>query len=88
MKKMKKIGRPTKRKIKKPKLKKAIEIVGSTTNLSLKLGIDHSLVSKWLYSDTKIPAEYVIKIIQITSGKIRPDELRPDIKWEIPPPPN
>ncbi len=88
MKKIKKAGRPTKRKVKKPMLKKAIEIVGGGTNLSLDLGVDHSLVSKWLYGNTKIPAEHVIKIVHITKGKIRPEELRPDIQWELPIPSN
>lgn len=81
--KTKRAGRPTTKKIKKMALKKAIDIVGGVTNLSLDIGVDHSLISKWLYGNSKIPAEYVIKIVAATKNKILADELRPDIQWHI-----
>ena len=82
--KRKKAGRKTQRKIKKPSLAKAIGIAGSVTKLALNIHVHHSRISVWLYTNERIPAEHVIKIVQFTNGKIRPEELRADINWELP----
>jgi DNA-binding transcriptional regulator YdaS (Cro superfamily) len=82
--KRKKVGRSTTRKITKLALKKAVDIVGGVTNLSLDIQVGHARVSAWLYTDERIPAEHVIKIVRATKGKVRPEELRSDIEWDIP----
>ena len=79
-------GRPTKKKITKPALKRASEIAGGVTNLALKIGVDQSCVSSWLYTHEKIPAHHVHKIVIATDGEIRPEELRPDVFVEMPGP--
>lgn len=79
MKSTRKRGGQTSRKIKKPALAKAIDIVGGVTNLSLDIGVDYTSISKWLYTDMRIPAHHVPKIVKATNGKIRPEELRPDV---------
>jgi DNA-binding transcriptional regulator YdaS (Cro superfamily) len=78
---MKKVrrGPKTKRKIKKEGLMRAIEIVGGVTNLSIEIGVNHGNISKWLYTDIQIPAHHVPKIVRATKGKVKPEELRPDI---------
>lgn len=79
-------GRPTKKKITKPALARAAEIVGGVTSLALEIGIDQSCVSSWLYTHEKIPAHHVHKIVIATGGVIRPEELRPDVFVEMPGP--
>ncbi len=79
-----KAGRSTTRKITKPALKKAVDIVGGVTNLALDIEVGHARISAWLYTDERILAEHVIKIVRATNGKVRPEELRPDIEWDIP----
>lgn len=82
----KKLGRPTKRKIKKPVLAKAIEIVGGVTHLASHIEVDQSCISVWLYTEEKIPAHHVHKIVIATDGEIRPEALRPDVFIEMPGP--
>jgi DNA-binding transcriptional regulator YdaS (Cro superfamily) len=84
VKKQKKSGRTTPKKVKKPSLLTATEIMGGVSSLASAICVHHSRISVWLYSNVKIPAEHVIKISQVTKGGVRPEELRPDINWEIP----
>ena len=80
----KRSGRPPSRPITKPALMKAVKFVGGTTKLCLAIGVSDGKVSNWLYTDEKVPAHHVPKIVVATQGKIRPEELRPDIQWEMP----
>ena len=70
--------KPT-RKITKEALKRAIDIVGGVTNLSLDIGVSPSSVSDWLYTDLKVPCHHVPAIVRATKGKVKPEELRPDV---------
>ena len=77
-------GRTTKKKITKPALMKAAEIVGGVTILSEIIEVGQGTVSTWLYTKIKIPAHHVPKIVAATQGQVRPEELRPDIMWNMP----
>lgn len=79
-------GRPPARKITKFALAKAIEIVGGVSNLALEIKVAQSRISAWLYTDERIPAEHVHKIVIATEGKVRPEELRPDVFVKMPDP--
>jgi len=77
--KKKKRGRQPSNKVTKPALAKAIKIAGGVTNLAVDIGISHACVSTWLYTDEKIPAHHVPKIVAATKGQVKPEELRPDV---------
>lgn len=84
--KKKTVGRPPSKPVSNRALMKAIKIIGSINNLSLETGISKQSISKWLYDPSiKIPAHQVPKIVIATNGKIRPEELRPDVTWQLPP---
>ena len=74
-----KTGRTTKRKIKKPALLKAIKIAGGFKALALDTGVTQCRFSTWLYTNEQIPSHHVPKIVIATKGKVRPEELRPDV---------
>lgn len=62
-------------------IRKAISFFGGTVKLSEQLNVHHADVSKWLYEKRSIPIKYAVEIEQLTKGKIKAKELRPDIKW-------
>jgi DNA-binding transcriptional regulator YdaS (Cro superfamily) len=82
----KRAGRPPSKTITKPALLRAIELVGGSTNLCLEIGIPtaNGKMSEWLYTETKIPAHHVHKIVAATKGEVRPEELRPDVFVKMP----
>ena len=72
-------GRPTNRKVIKPYLLQAVEIVGGVGELANLSGIHQTSISQWLYTDRQIPAQHVKQIVKATDGKIKNWQLRPDI---------
>ena len=58
-------------------LKKAVKTVGSQNKLAGLLGVQQPSVWGWLNKGTRLPAEHVLKIEEV-SGVSRHD-LRPDI---------
>jgi DNA-binding transcriptional regulator YdaS (Cro superfamily) len=63
-------------------MRKAIEFFGGTVKLAKKLNYSNqSDISKWLYETRLIPIKHAVKIEELTKGKIKAKELRPDIKW-------
>ena len=57
--------------------KKALEIIGSKSELSRKLGLSRQSVTDW--NVLKIPPKHVVKIEQLTNGKVKRSDLRPDL---------
>ncbi|KAF6597540.1 helix-turn-helix domain-containing protein [Cronobacter sp. EKM101R] len=55
-------------------INKAIQIVGSQTELARRIGVNQSTVSKWL-NGTDIRAKHVKPIATATNGKITPMEI-------------
>jgi DNA-binding transcriptional regulator YdaS (Cro superfamily) len=76
---IKKRGRPTAKEVKNLALKRAVDFVGGTTNLSLDIGVHPNKISQWLYEEQKIPAHHVPKIVKATQGVVKAHELRPDV---------
>lgn len=72
-------GRPTEKKVVKPDLMKAIEIVGGVGKLADLIMLDQTNISKWLYTERKIPAHHVRQIVKATKGKVMDWQLRPDV---------
>ncbi|MBV8048082.1 MAG: helix-turn-helix domain-containing protein [Paludibacterium sp.] len=65
-------------------LKRAIEIVGGQSALAEKLGFqDRRRIWIWLNGDRQVPVEQCPEIELATRGKVRCEELRPDVKWHV-----
>jgi DNA-binding transcriptional regulator YdaS (Cro superfamily) len=60
-------------------VQKAIDIVGSQTELARRCDVWQQTVSKWLYKGY-VPFESVEKVVLATHGKITAEELCPQIK--------
>lgn len=84
--KKKKLGRPAVRPIVKPALMKAVNLVGGLKQLSLDTGITDKKISEWLHNPAvAIPAHHVHKIVTATQGKVKAEDLRPDVFVKMPP---
>lgn len=57
----------------------AIKLVGGYQALADELDVSTSYVYKWAEGKRKIPAHLVTKIVRLTKGKIKAEQLRPDI---------
>ncbi|MBE9491067.1 MAG: helix-turn-helix domain-containing protein [Bacteroidetes bacterium] len=58
-------------------MRKAVRIFGSQIATASALGVSQMTISVWC--KTRVPAEHVIKIEQLTDGLVTRNELRPDI---------
>jgi len=61
----------------------AAEIVGSQTALALALGVSKGAVPQWKDEGRRVPAEHCPAIERLTNGKVRCEQLRPDIDWAV-----
>lgn len=61
----------------------AADIVGSQTALAQLLGVTKAAVGQWKDPERKVPAEYCPRIERATAGKVRCEDLRPDIEWGV-----
>jgi len=62
-------------------LDKAIAIVGSLQLLAKELKVTKGAVGQWKAPERRIPAEHCPTIERLTGGRVRCEELRPDIEW-------
>ena len=61
-------------------LEKAIKILGGQTAASEQLTIPQPTISFWLNKSKRgIPAEFCVAIEKATRGKVKKEDLRPDI---------
>lgn len=60
-------------------VQKAIDIVGSQSNLARRCGVKQQNVWNWLNRDKKVPAKYVLLIEKATRQQVSRYELRPDV---------
>lgn len=58
---------------------KAVKIAGSKSALARILDITPWALSKW--NSNRIPEDRCIPIEKFTKGKVRAEQLRPDINW-------
>lgn len=62
---------------------RAAEVLGSQTALADLLGVSKGAVSQWKDSGRRVPAEYCPLIERATNGKVRCEDLRPDVAWDV-----
>ena len=53
----------------------------TNVSLALELGVPASLLSQWATGVRPVPAARCLAIERCTSGKVRCEDLRPDIDW-------
>jgi DNA-binding transcriptional regulator YdaS (Cro superfamily) len=61
----------------------ASEIVGSQTLLAAALGVTKGAVPQWRTEGRRVPAEHCPSIERLTGGRVRCEDLRPDIDWAV-----
>ena len=62
-------------------MRKAINFFGGIIQTSDNLKVDRSQVSRWLHKRRIIPIKHALQIEDLTKGKIKAKDLRPDLKW-------
>lgn len=60
-------------------IRKAVEILGGTTDLAKAVGVNPSFVSQWLNGTRPVPATRCRAIEIATDGKVTREDLRPDV---------
>jgi DNA-binding transcriptional regulator YdaS (Cro superfamily) len=61
----------------------AAEVVGSQAALASVLGVTRAAVSQWKDEGRKVPAEHCPVIERATGGRVRCEDLRPDVAWNV-----
>ena len=64
-------------------LLKAIEITGSQTELAAQLGVRVQVVNNWIKRGGNVPPGYAPGIEAATSGKVKAEDLCPDVPWHV-----
>lgn len=59
----------------------AISKLGSMQAVAQKLGVTKGAVSQWKLEGRRVPAEHCPLIERITAGRVRCEDLRPDVDW-------
>lgn len=62
---------------------RAAAIVGSQKALADGLGVTKAAVGQWKDEGRRVPAEHCPQIERMTGGRVRCEELRPDVAWEV-----
>ena len=63
-------------------ISKAIKIVGAERALAKAIGVYRQSIRYWR-NNTLLPCDKALKIFRATEGKIKPNELRPDLDLEF-----
>lgn len=63
-------------------LQRAVDRLGSQTELARALGVVQQQVWNWL-SRGRVPAEHCPAIERATGGAVRCEDLRPDVDWAV-----
>ena len=69
---------PTTRK-KHPGIVRAIAVAGSQKSLAKALGCTQSSISKRMYGDVPVTAEWAVEVEKALKGIVTREELRPDL---------
>lgn len=64
-------------------LVRAIDIVGGSAKLAAAIGMSLSYLGQILTFRRPLPAKYCPLIERATQGKVRCEELRPDVEWAV-----
>jgi DNA-binding transcriptional regulator YdaS (Cro superfamily) len=65
-------------------IRRAVDLAGSQRALADQIGLSQQGISYLLNDAPQVSAEIAIAIHRATSGKVRKEELRPDIFDEVP----
>lgn len=60
---------------------RACEALGGRVGLAAHLEVTPAAVSQWCSGERRVPAERCLQIERATLGRVRCEELRPDIDW-------
>lgn len=60
---------------------KAAEILGSQSAIADLLEVSRGAVNQWTLPGRRVPAEHCPRIERATEGRVRCEELRPDVDW-------
>ena len=63
-------------------LKKAIDIVGGLTQLSVKINVSYQTVLDWKHGRRPPTPTNCQKIEKATDGQVKAEEILPDYPWE------
>ncbi|WP_203391331.1 Cro/CI family transcriptional regulator [Chromobacterium haemolyticum] len=64
-------------------LAKAAEHVGGFPQLAKALDRTRAAVWQWMQQDRTVPAEHCPVIEELTGGKVRCEELNPNVRWDV-----
>ena len=64
-------------------LEQAAEVVGSQTKLAELLGVSKAAVAQWKLPGRRVPLTHCMAIEKATYGKVKCEDLRPDINWTV-----
>jgi len=64
-------------------IKTAADIVGGQAALARALDVKPPTVNQWVKGERRVPAEQCPSIERATSGKVRCEDLRPDVAWDV-----
>jgi DNA-binding transcriptional regulator YdaS (Cro superfamily) len=59
----------------------ACDFVGGQAALARALGIKPPTVNQWIKAERPVPAERCPAIERATAGRVRCEDLRPDVDW-------
>jgi DNA-binding transcriptional regulator YdaS (Cro superfamily) len=62
---------------------KAVESMGGQVKLAKPVGVSASMVYQWVRGIRQVPAERCPSIEKATGGKVRCEDLRPDVDWSV-----
>lgn len=62
---------------------RAIDLLGSANALAQQLNVSAAAVGQWKSGERRVPAERCPEIERATDGKVRCEELRPDVAWDV-----
>lgn len=67
--------------ISKDTIRKTIEFFGTSANLARVVKLSPAAISRWLNNKTTPSMSTALKIHKATKGKIKKEDIRPDIFW-------
>jgi uncharacterized protein ydas len=63
-------------------IERAVTICNGQSALARACGTSQAAVGKWL-NGGKMDVKYIPAIIKATEGKVRAEDLRPDVDWAV-----
>jgi DNA-binding transcriptional regulator YdaS (Cro superfamily) len=64
-------------------IERAARILGSERELAKRLGVTKGAVNQWKLEGRRVPADHCPEIEYLTQGRVRCEQLRPDIRWAV-----